>query len=238
MTSTKYDALPSENVIQKVQKLLALTQSPNEHEAALAAERAMELVTKYNLDMAQIRTNGACEESEVTQESFPMGKRSAIAWRWMAKLGSATARACYCQCLLYERQRMLVFIGRPINITTGKLLYQFLQQQMLDMAEMASRAPWQTMHRSRFKSSYLVGMAEKVAFRLKQKRLAEEAANIQTTALVIHTASENDIYVAQNFKLTDPKYNYTPEIRALHVGYAAGDRVQLEQGPAALEGSQ
>ena len=35
-------------VVDKIQKLLALTESSNEHEAALAAEKAHELLAEHN----------------------------------------------------------------------------------------------------------------------------------------------------------------------------------------------
>lgn len=46
--------LDIEKVIDKIKKLLSLATSPNEHEAARAAERAHELLVKHNLDMQQV----------------------------------------------------------------------------------------------------------------------------------------------------------------------------------------
>lgn len=44
-----------DKVIDKIKKLLALATSPNEHEASLAAQRAHELLVKYNLDMQEVK---------------------------------------------------------------------------------------------------------------------------------------------------------------------------------------
>jgi len=45
----------SDSIIRKVQSLLALAgNNANEQEAALAMEKAQELLAKYNLDMAEI----------------------------------------------------------------------------------------------------------------------------------------------------------------------------------------
>ena len=43
-----------QNLLEKISKLLALTSSPNEHEAALAAEKAAELLAKHNLSVADL----------------------------------------------------------------------------------------------------------------------------------------------------------------------------------------
>jgi hypothetical protein len=44
----------TETLIEKVRKLLALAESPNENEAALAAEKAQELMLRHGIDMAQV----------------------------------------------------------------------------------------------------------------------------------------------------------------------------------------
>ena len=45
----------NEKVVDKIKKLLALATSSNENEAQLAAERANELLVKYNLSMQEVR---------------------------------------------------------------------------------------------------------------------------------------------------------------------------------------
>jgi hypothetical protein len=45
---------PDRPLVEKVRKLLALSESPNEHEAALAAEKAQDLMLCHGIEMAQI----------------------------------------------------------------------------------------------------------------------------------------------------------------------------------------
>ncbi len=45
---------PDRALVEKVRKLLALSESPNEHEAALAAEKAQDLMLRHGIEMAQI----------------------------------------------------------------------------------------------------------------------------------------------------------------------------------------
>jgi hypothetical protein len=56
----------SAEIIEKIQRLLALANSDNEHEAKLAAERATALLTKHNLSMQDI----AVEEREYESIHF------------------------------------------------------------------------------------------------------------------------------------------------------------------------
>ncbi len=58
-----------QKVLEKIQKLLALTSSSNEHEARLAAERASELLTKYNLTASQLpSTDNEYQKTEVARK--------------------------------------------------------------------------------------------------------------------------------------------------------------------------
>jgi hypothetical protein len=46
---------PTDRVVARIQKLLALGRSPNQHEAALAMEKASELLARFNLDESELR---------------------------------------------------------------------------------------------------------------------------------------------------------------------------------------
>ena len=48
---TKID---KDNIIKKIQKCFALAESPNENEAAVAADMAQRLLDKYNLTMVDL----------------------------------------------------------------------------------------------------------------------------------------------------------------------------------------
>ncbi|KKK79336.1 hypothetical protein LCGC14_2834560, partial [marine sediment metagenome] len=41
-------------VIDTIRKLLALSESANEHEAGLAAEKTQELLARYNIDLFEV----------------------------------------------------------------------------------------------------------------------------------------------------------------------------------------
>lgn len=58
-------------VIDRVEKLLALAASSNEHEAKLAASKAAELLTVYNLTVEQVNVN---KEKYIIEDLFQRGK--------------------------------------------------------------------------------------------------------------------------------------------------------------------
>ena len=81
-----------DNIIAKIRKLLALAQSPNEHEAALAAAKAQALLTEYALTLDDV------EESEfVEAEVFLPGEQ------WRLILLSVMAQVNSCRILTMVR---------------------------------------------------------------------------------------------------------------------------------------
>src|SRR5580700_1722926 len=78
----------TEYVIERVRKLLALAGSSNEHEAALAAEKAQELMLRHGFDLAQV--------AATKHETFGVGEARLTSARvdpWRRRLASSVARA-------------------------------------------------------------------------------------------------------------------------------------------------
>ncbi|EAT16084.1 DUF2786 domain-containing protein [Desulfuromonas acetoxidans] len=79
--------------VEKIKKLLALSKSSNAHEAALALQRAQELMQKHNVTMTYVRL------SDVKEAKTRIGKvkNPAIHIKWLARM---VADAFGCRLLL------------------------------------------------------------------------------------------------------------------------------------------
>lgn len=55
---TTEERITRERMMEKIKKLLALSHSPNQHEAELAAERASSIMAKYQIEMAEVIMEG------------------------------------------------------------------------------------------------------------------------------------------------------------------------------------
>jgi hypothetical protein len=55
LVNLEQDQMSNEKILEKIQKLLNMSTSSNEHEAALALERVTELLEKYNLTMTEVK---------------------------------------------------------------------------------------------------------------------------------------------------------------------------------------
>jgi len=85
----------NDSILQKIKKLLALAgNNPNEAEASLAAQKAQELMTKYNVEASQVSLN----LSESTSDAYGRADvdRSLKLVVWKAQLLQAIARATFC----------------------------------------------------------------------------------------------------------------------------------------------
>ncbi len=84
-------------IIDKIQKLLRLSNSPNETEANLAMQRVQEILAKYNLDMAMVK-----ESAPESQTAKDAGKRAqtrmkrSAQYEWQRNLWKALAEANFC----------------------------------------------------------------------------------------------------------------------------------------------
>ena len=72
-----------ENIIAKIEKLLALAEkNPNEHEAMSAALKAQELIAKYNIDIATLGTSEEKPEISTTSHTIPETYHFNRKWRY------------------------------------------------------------------------------------------------------------------------------------------------------------
>ncbi len=89
--------MSQENIIRRIQKLLELSNNPNENEASAAANKVTELLAQYNLDLAVIRQTAVAGGTVVAEEKREKTKvnRSAM-YAWQRELWAAIAEANFC----------------------------------------------------------------------------------------------------------------------------------------------
>ena len=66
--------MTKEEVVSKVRKLFELSNSANENEAALAAAKAREFLSRYNLSMADLPTDDMTRVIAATEACVQVGK--------------------------------------------------------------------------------------------------------------------------------------------------------------------
>jgi len=178
-----------QNLIDKLQKILALTTSPVEGEAQAAAAMLAKLLEKHNLSMADLEQKGAAAPG-VREMGVDLGK---AAFTWKLDLAEAIADYYFCFGMVDRYRKTVVFIGRPDNVESLKMLYNWLIDQIkrISTDERKAHTEQTSEHIDplRWQVHFGVGAVDRLKMRLAEER--ERVRNdAGTMALVIHHQTE------------------------------------------------
>jgi len=186
-------------VLDLIRKLMALTESPNEHEAARAAEKVQELLFKYKLTMAEVEAHKKDTTGPriIEIEADTLSKKN---WgRWKPQLAWAVARYNFATGFHNPYRGKFIFIGQETEATVAKELYEWLVIQIEDAARRAvlnyrgySRIPT-------YRRSFFTGVVATVRSRLHDQWRSLQGQSEQSTALVVHSKAMLDQYKAQQY---------------------------------------
>jgi hypothetical protein len=125
-----------DEAIEKVVKLFALSESPNEHEAALAAAHAKRILDKYNL--SNIDVDRATGKVLYVKEYAVIFKEYN---EWINGLSKAVEKHCHCAVFvtynpaMYPGDTLLVFIGEDTNAKIAAYTLDYLANAITKRAE-------------------------------------------------------------------------------------------------------
>jgi hypothetical protein len=219
-------------IIQKIQKLLALSQSPNQAEAESALEKAHAILEKYNLSMGDIRDSVM---GEITEETVSTANRMES---WREILMYELAWTAHCRMFRnrsynHERGRMeyrRMIVGREANIATFQWMYEYLSHTITRKV--------QNIQGRRAKNSYRLGMVAAFQTKLRQirenerekARGAQKAATGDQKHELMVIENEIDLFLKRhypNLKTQKAQINSQIDQGALNEGLDAGRRVSL-----------
>ncbi|MCI5151138.1 MAG: DUF2786 domain-containing protein [Candidatus Electrothrix sp. MAN1_4] len=219
-------------IIKRINKLLALAGSDNEHEATLAMQRATELLHRHNLEMSALAERSGCVRLEIQT-----GKKQLPTWR--KNIGRILRDYFFVEVVfssLYDARRQdsyrtIVLLGRGENVPVAEHCYYFLEQQLESL--------WQK-NRHRFqgntrtaKNSYYLGL-----LRGFSQKLAEQSAE------TVQAAQGNQKYMAADMtagqlilsgdsELQDFVGLHFPRLRATRMSAVRMNRESYEDAVAA-----
>ena len=177
-----------DKIIKRLQALLALAEGrgATEAEAALAMERAQDLLAKHNLSMASVFAAGA-KDTEKREESelaaIKGSKGRAAMYKWQQELMRSIADANYCRHWIrttynayngHSKLNSHVLIGRESNVVACRLMFEYLLQSMDRMIPVNDK--------SRSAYSWKEGCVDRLRERIEQQRWDREEANRKEAA--------------------------------------------------------
>jgi len=156
-------------IIKKIQKLLRLSTSGNEHEAAAAAAKVQALLSKYNLAMSDIPGH----RERVTKAERAKAKTRQRLESWAYALAHATADAFDCR-YFHDTEGYTVFVGVGADQEVCAWTYHYLYKTLLRMGSTYLREHCRRLRSNRSRAtarySYLKGVVCTVSRRLNDQK--------------------------------------------------------------------
>lgn len=122
-----------ENIKEKIQKLLNLATSDNEHEAAAALAKATELMNKWNLDQATVQGT-KIETTEIHMPFYKWTSENQVLVNLLTKLCDGFCLICSGNKQL-DRFAKILISGRPRDLENFRYLYDFINTKMWKESE-------------------------------------------------------------------------------------------------------
>ena len=230
MTSGAVDI--TADLIQRLQKVRALTDSSVPGEAAAAAAKLQEILLKYNLEMEDIEEDSPVSDDKYVKEELELGVTSGNMINWRRILLSGIARSLMCAAFGYQGTRQMVIVGQRHNIEMSRHFYDYLSSEIDRLAD----ATWMKArnrtreHARSWKSSFYNGAVDIVVQRLEEKYQQVSKQDSHTRALVLR--NERDLDDAVGNLIGRVRKN-TVRQRHSKAGYnrgvRAGKRVNLDR---------
>jgi len=110
-------------IIDKIKKLLALADSCNEHEAALAAAHAQRLLAAHNLAMADITASVRPDKADKIETDVARNLP-----KWIRHLSAGVSRAFDCQSVHHPATGKMTFIGVGADVQVAAYTFTYLDR--------------------------------------------------------------------------------------------------------------
>jgi hypothetical protein len=222
--------MTNEDVLAKVAKLLALSTSPNEHEAAAAMEKAHSLLADHNLSMSQVKLPG-------TESADPVGHATAeskIGAPWIRAIWQSTAKLYFCD-YAYSKGRNHNtnhwVIGTAANSATACQMAHYFTETVIRLSNEAAKTHDDTFDVSKgvFIANFRKGCSNRLAIRMRDKRMEAEETPVTSDgsnlpAIYKDTAAQNQDYMKNELGTKEGKS------RAVSVTHNAGYRAGSNAG--------
>jgi hypothetical protein len=173
------------DIIDKVRKLLKLSESSNANEAALAAAAAQRLIDEYNLSAALLSVETDEPENEPIEDTLRDGKpldaqKKLQTWRYA--LADVLAEVNGCQ--IYRYKGSIELTGRKSDTDKVRYLYGYLINETNRLCDRDGEGCGRT-----WRNNYRIGVVDTIALRLREehnkfKNQAREQVSSDSVALV------------------------------------------------------
>ena len=212
-----------QHVIEKIQKLLALSQSSNEHEAALALAQAELLLERHRLEMTEIEMMGGERESIVQDEEAIFDTLEPLSG-WESRLANGIAMI-HGSVVIRIGESTLKVIGRESDILFIKYFINYITIELFRISAGSCSGKGK-----KYKDSWFLGAVDTIIYRLKEAK--EEVQSNTTNKFAVvklnNRYEEACDYMKELYKdIIYEKPKKPSRVDAYSEGAQAGHKIQL-----------
>lgn len=193
-----------ENILEKVQKLLDLQVGAIKigslQEAQNAAEKVQRLLTKYNLEMADVELHSTKNGFDIKSFNFDDIRNKKNESKWIFQLYHTLCFFNYSRFVITNRfdsekhgyYQTGVIVGSKMNVEVVRKLGLRLEERIRTFEKEAwkKNGIGKYKNRNAWKRAYFMGAVKGLTYQLRRARDEEEKENSRVTALVIQNEQE------------------------------------------------
>jgi hypothetical protein len=218
MITVQVRELPMQNanVIEKIQKLLALGESPNQYEAEMALKKAMELMDLHNIEQSDLNI----KEEIISGVYLEQGRIPA----WVKLLSAYVAKFCSCKVLISGGGG-----GSKIRVWGKKSHQEIFSYTMGYLVEAIDRLTRENANGKgkSYCNSYRQGLTQNLINRIDDMLKAPE---VEEKAIVLRDKNLSEIdqfLVKEGFKIRTERVNVGGQ--GFDKGLKDGDKIRLSK---------
>ena len=157
-------------IIEKIKKLLALANSSNEYEAALAASHAQRLLSEHNLAMADIEAAYKPDKADKVETTV-----SKTLPKWMRHLSAGVSTAFDCQAIHHPATGKMTFIGVGADVQVAAYTFAYLDRTVRKLCSNYIKqhvtSTISSRYRELMRQSYYLGAVSTINTRLREQKI-------------------------------------------------------------------
>ena len=230
----------SDSVIDKIRKLLALNQSSNEHESALALQKAKQLAAAHEIDISLIEIfTGVKKNEPITKNNgIDLGQRKSITQRYVSWI----LQDHFGVKVIYSGNRArglsMALIGTKDKISIAEYVQSFLNQEFMRL--------WHNYYKHsncqlQERDSYLLGLYNGLCDKLKNEQRQVEVEKLSSQPIDVQNKwglmviSEKE-KLNEAVKLFYPRLTHTKSYTSknyfsnvINDGFVAGKNISIKR---------
>ena len=219
-------------ITERIKKLLALSESPNQHEAEAALQKANALIIEHQIEMSEVLINELHAVTTADKGKYIKVSETYRSFIWW--LGSVAGKLFDTKTVL-RRQSEFAYIGLPEDITLSEALFDYLFTSWLSIVKHDTKIWKEQFHYAprqyevkKFKIAHGQGFTEALSYRVNELVRARKAAVEASTGSTALVVLKDQLTQAYLDKLPASRSRFKEQYNEGHLqGYERGDAIPL-----------